>query len=183
MGTWFLNSKKKISRTTDAFTNQIEFVVGDFIVSGEQDFNGDFFVTKDKSLLYSKQSSGDYSVLLGGNWRFELIVDSSTGLCVKVQCFLDELSVKYTALEIPQSQRKNIYVISNELLSPGCGCHYFPFEDIAFWDHKKHLLCIGNPYSGGQAVEFTNKTIAIIEDGKLICVYLSLNSILGDIGF
>lgn len=76
---------------------------------------------------------------------------------MKVQCFLDELSVKYTALEIPQSQRKNVSVISNELLSPGCGCHYFPFEDIAFGDHKKHLLCIGNPYSGGQTVEFTKK--------------------------
>lgn len=102
---------------------------------------------------------------------------------MKVQCFLDELSVTHTALETPHSQQKNVYIISEEGLSPACGCHYFPFEDIAFWDHEKHLLCIGNPYSAGQAVEFTNKTIAIIENGKLMCVYLSLNSISDDIGF
>ncbi len=179
LGTWFLNNKKKVATNIDALTNRIEFAVGDSILSDEQDSNGDFFLTKDKSLLYNK-SSGDYSVLLGGNWRFELIIDSYTGLCVKVQCFLDELSVTQTSLEIPQCSQKSVYVTSDEPLSPACGCHYYPFENMAFWDPKKHLLCIGNPYSSGQAVEFTNNTIAIIENGKLMCVYLSLSSISGD---
>lgn len=178
LGTWFLNNKKKISTNIDALMNRIRFVVGDSILLDKHESNGDFFLTKDKSLLYNK-SSGDYSILLGGNWRFELIIDSSTGLCVKVQCFLDELSVTHTMLELPRSSPKSVYVTSDEPLSPACGCHYLPFEDIAFWDPQKHLLCIGNPYSAGQAVEFTNKTIAIIENGKLMCVYLSLSSISG----
>lgn len=182
LGSWFLNNKKKNNTTIDTLANRIGFMVGGAILSYEQDSNGDFFLTEDKSLLYNK-SSGDYSILLGGNWRFELIVDSSSGLCIKVQCFLDELSVTHTALELPQFQKKKVYVTSDEPLSPACGCHYVPFEDIAFWDSKKHLLCIGNPNSAGQAVEFTNNTIAIIENGKLMCVYLSLASIWGDTVF
>lgn len=43
--------------------------------------------------MYQSIIDGDYSILLGGNWRFELIVDSSTGLCVKFQSLLDELKV------------------------------------------------------------------------------------------
>ena len=179
LGTWFLNTKRKKDTGMATLTNRIDFVVGNEVLINEQDTNADFFLSEDGSLLYSK-SSGDYSVLLGGNWRFELVVDSSTGLCVKLQCFLDELSVTHTALELPQYQQKKVYVVCEEPLSSACGCHYLPFEDSVFWDYTKHLLCIGDPRSTGQAIEFTNKTIAIIDDTKLRCVYLLLNSISSD---
>lgn len=179
LGTWFLNRRRKYDANAGILTNQISFAVGDSILPVQQNSHADFFLTKDKSLLYSG-SLGDYSVLLGGNWRFELIVDSSTGLCVKIQCFLDELNVICTALELPQYQIKNVYVTSDEPLSPSCGCHYYPFEDNVFWDAQKHILCIGNPNSVGEAVEFTPKTVAVIKNGKLFCVYLILDSLMGD---
>lgn len=178
LGTWFLNNKKKSNINREISTEQIAFAIGNNISLDEQYFKDDFLLTKDKSLLYSK-SSGDYSVLLGGNWRFELIIDSSTGLCMKIQCFLDELNVSYTVLELPKSQRKSVYITSDEPLSPACGCHYFPFRDAAYWDSQKYILCIGSPNSAGEAVEFSNKTIAVIEKEKLMCVYLVLDSLTG----
>lgn len=178
LGTWFLNNSKRSIIHNDTSAEQIAFVVGNNILPEERYFKDDFLLMKDKSLLYSK-SSGDYSVFLGGNWRFELIIDSSTGLCIKIQCFLDELDVSCMGLELPKFQRKRVYVASKEPLSPACGCHYFPFRDAAYWDSQKYILCIGDPNSAGESVEFSNKTIAVIEKGKLMCVYLVLDSLTG----
>lgn len=176
LGTWFLNRKGKLIEKTTPLTPKVSFVVGDSSLSLQQGSHADFFLTQDKSLMYGKPS-GDYSVLLGGNWRFELIADSSTGLCVKIQCFLDKLNIICAALDLPPYQQKNIYVTSDEPLSPTCGCHYFPFEDHVFWDPQKHILCVGNPNRDGESVEFTSKTVAVIKNGELQCVYLILDGV------
>lgn len=54
----------------------MEFIIGDSVVFNLKEDEFDFYLEKDKSLMYTK-NAGDYSVLLGGNWRFELIVDSA----------------------------------------------------------------------------------------------------------
>ena len=70
-------------------------MIGDLYDSDSAKDRNEFYLAKDKSLMYQSIIDGDYSILLGGNWRFELIVDSSTGLCVKFQSLLDELKVLY----------------------------------------------------------------------------------------
>ena len=78
--------------------NKIEFMIGDLYDRDSVKDRNDFYLTEDRSLLYQSTTNGDYSILLGGNWRFELIVDSSTGLCIKFQSFLDELKVLHKPL-------------------------------------------------------------------------------------
>ena len=81
--------------------NKIEFMIGDLYDRDSVKGRNDFYLTEDRSLLYQSTTNGDYSILLGGNWRFELIVDSSTGLCIKFQSFLDELKFLHKPLVFP----------------------------------------------------------------------------------
>lgn len=158
---------------------KIEFIIGDlYDIDSVQDSNY-FCLEKDRSLLYQSYVRGDYSILLSGNWRFELIVDSSTGLCVKYQSFLDELKVSYKTLTLPKSEPRKIYVKTDEELCPGEGCHYQPFMDKAYWDKTNRILCIGNPEAIGEAIEFTPHIIMVIKDNQLRCIYLELGNIPG----
>ena len=79
LGAWFLNSKKDKKKECVS-TNKMYFYIGDSKFCRFKSFNSSFYLAEDSSLLYDGLQ-GDYSVLLGGNWRFELIVDSETGLC------------------------------------------------------------------------------------------------------
>lgn len=176
LGTWFLNRSRKNLVDQNILKGNGTFVIGNDKLLNQ---NFDFCLAKDKSLLYPK-ANGDYSILLGGNWRFELIVDSTTGLCQKFQIFLDGIKVIHASLVLPKSKSRDLYYESNEALSPTEGCHYFPFINSAIWDDKNHILCIGNPISDGDAVEFRHKTIAIINNGQLECIYLVLDSIIGN---
>ena len=126
--------------------NKIEFMIGDLYDRDSVKDRNDFYLTEDRSLLYQSTTNGDYSILLGGNWRFELIVDSSTGLCIKFQSFLDELKVLHKPLVLPES---------------------------------KNILCIGNPESIGEVIEFTPHIIMVIKSHQLHCLYLTLNNISG----
>ena len=65
--------------------NKIEFVIGDFYAESSNSNTNSFCLANDSSLLYQSAIYGNYSILLGGNWRFELIVDSHTCLCIKFQ--------------------------------------------------------------------------------------------------
>ena len=141
-----------------------------------------FYLADDSSLLYNGLQ-GNFSVLLGGNWRFELIVDSQTGLCTHMQSFLKKLEVTAANLDLPDSTKKDLYFVGEKPLEPGCGCHYHPFNNMAFWDEKKKILCYGDPCSKGEAVEFTPKTIAIINDTQLKSMYLVLDCIDREISF
>ena len=178
LGTWFLRKKGKYLLESNVDREQIVFTVGDEIFPNERYFKNDFILTKDKSLLY-KKAAGDYSVFLGDNWRFELIVDSLTGCCQKIQCFLDELAVHCTTLDMPHAAKRALHITNSQPLSPAGGCHYFPFDDIVYWDSQKYLLCIGNPRNPGEIVEFTYKTFAVVDNGNLKCTYLVLDGLVG----
>ncbi len=157
----------------------MDFVIGDTKYCSVHAADGHFYMTEDSSLLYNGLQ-GDYSVLLGGNWRFELIVDSRTGLCTQVQSFLGKLEVTYTTLTLPKSADKDLYFVREEALASGCGCHYFPFQNKAFWDKERKILCFGDPHSNGEAVEFTPKVIAVVDHKQLMCVYLLLDDLAGE---
>lgn len=156
--------------------DKMAFVIGDTKYCQIQPADCHFYMTEDSSLLYNGLR-GDYSVLLGGNWRFELLVDHSTGLCTQIQSFLHKLEVTCVPLELPKAERKDLYFTRRAALEPGCGCHYFPFQRNAFWDKENRILCFGDPHSNGKAVEFTPKIIAVIDHKQLMCVYLILDDL------
>ena len=141
-----------------------------------------FYIADDTSLLYSGLD-GDYSVLLGGNWRFELVVDSQTGLCTHIQSFLENLEVTDADLTLPMAISKDLYFANERSLEPGSGCHYHPFSNTAFWDKKKKVLCFGDPDGQGEAVEFTPKTIAVIKENQLKSIFLNLDGMKKQISF
>ena len=182
LGSWFLNHEMEKQEENEK-KGRMFFSIGEpkycrFIPS-----DSTFYLADDSSLLYNNGLQGDYSVLLGGNWRFELIVDSQTGLCIHMQSYLNKLEVTAASLDLPDSIVKDLYFVSENPLEKGCGCHYHPFINMAFWDEKKKILCYGDPYSKGEAVEFTPKTIAIIKDAQLKSMYLVLDCIDGEISF
>ena len=141
-----------------------------------------FYIADDTSLLYSGLD-GDYSVFLGGNWRFELVVDSQTGLCTHIQSFLENLEVTDADLTLPMAVSKDLYFANERSLEPGSGCHYHPFSNTAFWDKKKKILCFGDPDGQGEAVEFTPKTIAVIKENQLKSIFLNLDGMKRQISF
>lgn len=159
--------------------NRIEFMIGDLYDRDSAKDRSGFYLAKDKSLMYQSTINGDYSVLLGGNWRFELIVDSSTGLCVKFQSFLDELKVLHQPLVVPKSKARRVFIKSDEMLYPGEGCHYHPFENKVFWDERKDILCIGNPDEGGEVIEFAPYITMVVKKHQLVCLYLALHHVSG----
>ena len=68
----------------------------------------DLLLEDDSSLLYDGLH-GNYSVLIGGNWRFELVVDTSTGLCTQIRSFLQQMSVIEADLVLPKSEKKDLF--------------------------------------------------------------------------
>ncbi len=162
--------------------NRIEFMIGDLYDRDSVKDRSGFYLTKDKSLMYQSTANGDYSILLGGNWRFELIIDSSTGLCIKFQSFLDGLKVLHQPLVVPESKARRVFVRSDEMLFPGEGCHYHPFANKAYWDERRKILCIGNPDEVGDVIEFAPHIIMITKKHQLVCLYLDLNNV-SDIDF
>lgn len=159
--------------------NKIEFMIGDLYDSDSVKERNGFYLMKDRSLLYQSTTNGDYSILLGGDWRFELIVDSSTGLCVKFQSFLDELKVLHKPLVLPESKARRVFIKSDEMLYSGEGCHYHPFSNKVYWDERKNILCIGNPEAIGEVIEFAPHITMVVKRHQLLCLYLTLNNISG----
>lgn len=135
---------------------------------------GIFSLEDDKSLLYSIKG-GDFSVLLGDDWRFELNVDSNTGKCINIQGLLVGL-IKDTDLEVPKKVIGELFFCNDEL-TPGTGCQYFPFKSGVFYDSKKQILCIGEKDTKGMSIEFADKIIAVIENEDLKAIYLDLKGI------
>lgn len=152
----------------------MKFIIGEEIKLDNK--NNNFCLAEDTSLIYNK-GEGDYSVLLGGNWRTELIINSSTGQLIKFQSFLAQLNIIEQEIIIPKSKKNNIYFISEEEIEPYEGCHYNPFRNDVYWDNKNKILCFGDPNITGEAIEFTEKITVIIKDEQLICIYLQLDSI------
>ena len=142
-----------------------------YIIKGKCS-NGFFSIMKDYSLLYSTKG-GDFTILLGGDWRFELNVDSSTGRCINFQGTLVG-NVQEKKLKIPSHDKGELFFCYENNLLVGAGCHYCLIDDCAYYDSIQKILCIGDPSLIGTAIEFTNKTIAVICDNTLVAIYLDL---------
>lgn len=181
LGSRFLNRKNN-KQENDERTGKMLFSVGESRYCRLIPSDSTFYLEDDSSLMYNGLQ-GDFSVLLGGNWRFELIVDSKTGFCTHIASFLKELEVTAADLNLPKSVVKDLFFAREKPLEPGGGCRYYPFYNKAFWDENKKILCYGNPDSNGEAIEFTPKTVAIIDETRLKCIYLVLDGIEGEISF
>lgn len=178
LGTWFLTALKMRVNKKERQPN-MSFSIGE-----QYDIDtaktSKFLLAQDKSLLYSADLASDYSVLLGGNWRFELCVDSQTGLCVKILGFLDKLRVNVRNIEIPISVTKKLYFHSDEQINSGEGCHYFPFSCEVFWDTKRQILAVGDMNGEGEHIEFAPHIVATISKNQILCIYMDLSYIQDD---
>lgn len=133
---------------------------------------GFFSIMKDGSLLYSMQG-GTFTILLGGDWRFELNVDSNTGKCINFQGTLTG-NIQEKALEIPFHYKGDLFFCHNDKLLIGSGCHYLSIDNHTYYDSIQKVLCVGNLYSNGIAIEFTDKIIAVVCDNILVAIYMDL---------
>ena len=152
---------------------KMRFVIGERYDTLES-YPVHFYTSSDQSLLYDNQR-GDFSVLLGGDWRRELIVDSTTGKCIKIQSQLYNMPLKHSCLNVPFAERRAVYFKSDDKLSSLSGCHYFPFDDTAYFDPHNYILCFGNPLASGQAIEFSPNIIAVIDNENLNCIFMVLD--------
>lgn len=136
-----------------------------------------FKLCDDSSLLYNNYL-GDFSIYnisLGGNWRFQLIVDSNTGRCVKVESYLAGIVAGRSSISIARSERRELYFLTEEKMQMGSGCYYTPFSNEVCYDETKKILCYGEHNATGIAIEFAPRIIAIVNDGDLKCIYLLLH--------
>lgn len=142
-----------------------------YIITGKC-IAGFFSIMADHSLLYSTQG-GNFSVLLGGDWRFELNVDGNTGRCINFQgTMIGDIQEK--DMEIPSHHKGDVFLYRKDKFLIGSGCQYPFIEDHAYYDSIHKILCVGNPYSNGTAIEFADKTVAVICNNTLIAMYLDL---------
>jgi len=137
-----------------------------------------FTLHEDGSLLYSDKS-GSYSVFLGDNWRYELLVDSGTGKCVGYSSLLYQMPVVLKSIFLPTAEKRELYFVESEdsPLEEYSGCSYKPFTDVVYFDKEKALLCIGEVGAGGNHIEFADNIIATVENSVLKCLYLKLENI------
>lgn len=138
-----------------------------------------FYLEDDSSLLYKSRldNYSIYNVSLGGNWRIQLIVDSITGQCIKVEIYLDSLIVKYQPLAVPESEKKELYFVTDEIMQQGSGCCYNPFSGEICFDPESKILCLGSHNASGRAVEFARHITAVVDGGDLKCIYLQLDNL------
>lgn len=80
---------------------------------------------------------------------------------------------------MPKSKARRVFIKSDEMLYPGEGCHYHPFENKVFWDERKDILCIGNPDEGGEVIEFAPYITMVVKKHQLVCLYLALHHVSG----
>ena len=163
----------------DFINSDMIFVADTENKSYNNDANCKFILAGDNSLLHTKHG-GDFSLYLGNDWRFEIMVDSATGLCVKPQIFLDQLPVTFKLLHFPEGMRCGVRFSKREVLIAGDGCHYIPFDTTAYWDKNQEILCIGSPEPCGCAVEFINHAAMCLKGRKLCSLYLSLKGLHAD---
>ncbi len=142
--------------------------------------DGRYVLTSDTSLCFEGGENGkrgDFSVYLAGNWRFELSVNSTTGECREISGFMSKLTAKQAVLEVPEAEKRKLICKSDTLRAQSVGCYCpYPANSVLF-DQRRRILCLGNPEGDGEAVEFADRTVAVLKEGRLACVYLRLDTI------
>ncbi len=166
-------TKKKLDPINPEPDFEMRFEAGEARVRGDCRYR----LTPDTSLVYTGGEAGDFSVYLAGNWRFELKVDSDSGECREISGFMSKLTAKQAVLEVPEGERRKLICKSVRLGAENVGCYCpWPTNSVLF-DPRRKILCLGNPESPGDAVEFADRTVAVLSDGKLMSVYLRLDNI------
>ena len=149
-----------------------------FVIGEKRERGGCRFVLNhDTSLEHTTAENGDFSVYLGGNWRFELSVDCATGRCVKLTGFMSKLTAKQKSLAVPKAEPSVLICRSDRLLSEHFGCYSADPTNSVFFDPERLILCLGDPEAAGTAVEFADRTVAVIDSGHMRCVYLLLDNL------
>ena len=133
---------------------------------------GFFSLKKDGSLLYSTKG-GDFTILLGGDWRFELNIDIATRRCINFHGTLIG-NIQERKLEIPSYRKGDLFFDYEGKFLAGSGCHYLCIDNHAYYDSIQKVLCVGNPCLSGVAIEFTDRIIAVLCDNILVAIYLDL---------
>lgn len=146
------------------------------IIFSKRSIVGEFELHDDSSLTYAVDNGG-FSILLGGKWALCLIADYQTGKVEGFETIVDDLSIIISDLSIPKRVEGALMFSSDEELNRGSGCHYIPFENKIYYDEKMKIMCIGDKNAKGQAVEFAKNIIAVVDDVKLVSIYLDLNEI------
>jgi len=143
-------------------------------------YEGTICVEEDTSVIFEeleKNQDFGYTISLGGNWRYLMDVSCRTGQCGAVSCFLEGADVLEEKLAIPGHKRGKVYFEDDEEMTKGSGTMYFPFENKCYYDKKKNILCIGNPYLQGETIEFVSNIYAVINGDRLIAIFMVLTSL------
>lgn len=146
------------------------------VIFNNQCIMGEFAFYDDSSLVYQVDNGG-FNVLLGGNWALSLIVDYKTGRVEGFETLFNALNIIESELTLPICQKGTLFFSSNEELIKGSGCHYLPFENKIYYDAKNKIMCIGNRNADGMIVEFANSIIAVVNNSKLVTMYMNLREV------
>lgn len=149
-------------------------------------YTGIPYIVEDTSVLFKESieikedfsfREIDFSILLGGNWRFSLDACSKTGKCIVFICFLDTSKYKAEKLIIPQNRKGELFFVPDDIMERGSGTHYFPFENTCYYDETADVICYGNPYIHGETIEFATNTYAVLRAEQLVAIYIKISNI------
>ncbi len=169
-------SKKRVDPINPEADAEMRFAVGE----PRRPEDGQFVLTENTSLVYLGEGEGDFSVYLAGNWRFELKVDSDSGACVDFSGFMSKLTARRTELNMPSAEKRTLICKSGRLAGEGVGCYSAYPSNAVLFDDKKRILCLGDHEAEGEAVEFLDRAVAVLGEGKLLALYINLDNIADD---
>lgn len=144
-------------------------------------YEGITYMTDDTSILSKKtkdlEMELDYTVSLGGNPRYLMDLSHKTGRCGQIRCFMDRQKVYREELKIPKYKKGELYFMTDEEMTEYSGSQYMLFEDKCYYDEKKNILCLGNPYLQGKTIEFISNIYATVKENRLIAIFLIVDSL------
>lgn len=143
-------------------------------------YEGTICIAEDTSVIFEELETDldlGYTISLGGDWRYLMDLSHKTGRCGPLRCFLEGVDVYEEKLSIPKCKKGELYFVDDEEMTEYSGTMYFPFENKCYYDEKSNILCIGNPYSPGETIEFVSNTYAVINGNRLAAVFMIVNSL------
>lgn len=90
---------------------------------------------------------------------------------------MDRQKVYREELKIPKYKKGELYFMTDEEMTEYSGSQYMLFEDKCYYDEKKNILCLGNPYLQGKTIEFISNIYATVKENRLIAIFLIVDSL------
>lgn len=140
-------------------------------------FSGKPVMTSDTSLLFDPWPIDiNFSILLAGNWRYSLEMNSKTKKCIAFTGFFNELECELADLDILNSQKGELFFYDDMIkFISGSGCHYEKFTDKCYIDIKKNIIYIGKKNFSGNIIEFAKDTFAVISESSLEGIFVKIS--------